>query len=67
MLQECSKVVNSSTRLDKFFIKAKIFKLFNTDKQSGAFTKFFKKLQAYTNALDLDKLKPSDTFYALSK
>jgi len=66
-LNEAQSIVNSSTKLDKFLLKAKIFKTFLTEKQSGAFTKFFKKLQEYTNALDLAKLKPSDTFYALSK
>lgn len=67
LLNEAQSIVNSSTKLDKFLLKAKIFKTFLTEKQSGAFTKFFKKLLEYTNALDLAKLKPSDTFYALSK
>lgn len=67
LLLECKQIVNSSTQLDKFLMKAKILKALMADKQSGAFAKFFRKLLDYTNALNITKLKASETYFALTK
>lgn len=67
MLKMTQQISNTSSRVDKFMMKAKILLTFLSDKPSDVFYQKFQKLLSFSKEMDLSNLKLAETHQAIVK